>query len=60
MTWEGDYGAPLMARITLAAASGVTAFAHGRSRSRPALAGFGALTAGTALGALSLGGQLHG
>jgi putative copper export protein len=60
ITWDGRYGATLMAKITVVAASGLSAFAHGRARSRHALAVFGALAGLTALGALFLGVLLHG
>ena len=60
ITWDGRHGATLMAKITVVAASGLSAFAHGRARSRRALAVFGALAGLTALGALFLGVQLHG
>ena len=60
VTWDGSYGATLMAKLTVVAASGLSAFAHERARSRRALAAFGALSGLTALGALFLGVQLHG
>lgn len=60
VTWHGRYGATLMAKIAVVAASGLSAFAHGRSRSRRGLAVFGALAGLTALGALFLGVLLHG
>ncbi|MDQ3896284.1 MAG: hypothetical protein M3326_03365 [Actinomycetota bacterium] len=60
VTWDGAYGATLMAKIAVVTASGVAAFVHGRARSRAALAAFGALSGLTALGALFLGLQLHG
>lgn len=60
ITWHGRYGATLMAKLIVVVASGLSAFAHGRARSRGALAAFGALAGLTALGALFLGVQLHG
>ena len=60
VTWDGSYGATLMVKLTVVAASGLSAFAHERARSRRALAAFGALSGLTALGALFLGVQLHG
>lgn len=59
-TFDGRYGATLMAKITVVALSGVSAFLHGAARSKPALAVFGALTALTALAAVFLGVQLRG
>lgn len=59
-TFDGRYGATLLAKISVVALSGVAAFLHGASRSRRALAGFGALTALTALAAVFLGVQLRG
>lgn len=59
-TFDGRYGATLMAKITVVALSGVAAFLHGTARSKPALAAFGALTALTALAAVFLGVQLRG
>ncbi len=45
----------LSLKYALVLASGVTAFAHARARSKAAMAVFGALTALTALGALFVG-----
>ncbi len=56
--WDSDYGATLMVKITVVAASGASAFLHARARSRAALAVFGAASGLTALGALFLGVQL--
>lgn len=56
--WDSAYGATLMAKIAVVAASGLSAFLHARARSRPALAAFGAASGLTALGALFLGVQL--
>jgi hypothetical protein len=49
-----------MAKITVVVASGASAFAHGRARSRGTLAAFGALAGVTSLAAMFLGVQLHG
>jgi len=54
------YQATLMAKLTVVAISGITAFLHARSRRPVTLAMFGALTALTALGALFLGVLLAG
>ena len=59
-TFTGAYGATLMVKIAVVAVSGVTAFLHARSRSKPGLAAFGALSALSALAALFLGVQLRG
>ena len=56
--WDSPYGATLMAKITVVAASGLSAFLHARARSRPALAAYGAASGLTALGALFFGVQL--
>jgi putative copper export protein len=58
--WSSTYGTTLIVKIVVVAASGVTAFIHGRARSRVGLAVFGALTALTALAALFLGVLLEG
>ena len=61
---EGDRGGPyrttLMIKLTVVAASGVTAFLHARATSRRGMAVFGALTGLTALAALLLGIVLAG
>jgi putative copper export protein len=61
---EGDrgpaYRTTLVVKLAVVAASGLTAFLHARSRSRAALAVFGALTGLTALAALFLGVLLAG
>jgi putative copper export protein len=61
---EGDRGSAyrttLMIKLTVVAASGVTAFLHARATTRRAMAVFGALTGLTALGALLLGIVLAG
>jgi putative copper export protein len=53
--WDSDYGRTVMIKILVVTASGITAFAHARSRSTAALALFGAASALSALGALFLG-----
>ena len=61
---EGDrgdaYRTTLMIKLTVVAASGVTAFLHARATSRRGMAIFGALTGLTALAALLLGVVLAG
>jgi putative copper export protein len=61
---EGDRGSAyrttLMIKLTVVAASGVTAFLHARATTRRGMAVFGALTGLTALGALLLGVVLAG
>ena len=61
---EGDrgraYRTTLMIKLTVVAASGVTAFLHARATSRRGMAVFGSLTGLTALGALLLGIVLAG
>jgi putative copper export protein len=59
-TRHGAYGTTLVVKIVVVALSGVSAWAHGVSRSTPALAIWGALTAVSALLALFLGVLLHG
>lgn len=59
-SWQGAYGRTLMAKIAVVAISGLTAWAHSASRSRVALAVWGALAGLSALGALFLGVLLHG
>jgi putative copper export protein len=59
-SWNSEYGRTLVVKIVIVAVSGLTAFAHTRSRSRTGLAVFGALTAVSALGALFLGILLAG
>ena len=59
-TWTGAYGATLMVKITVVAASGVSAAAHSVSRSTAGLAVWGAVTGASALAALFLGIMLHG
>jgi putative copper export protein len=56
--WDSAYGATLMVKIAVVAASGASAFLHARARSRPALAAFGAASGLAALGALFFGVQL--
>jgi putative copper export protein len=61
---EGDRGSAyrttLMIKLTVVAASGITAFLHARATTRRGMAVFGALTGLTALGALLLGIVLAG
>jgi putative copper export protein len=61
---EGDrgpaYRTTLMIKLTVVAASGVTAFLHARATTRRGMAVFGALTGLTALAALLLGIVLAG
>jgi putative copper export protein len=52
---DSAYGRTLMVKIAVVAASGATAFAHTKARSKAGLAVFGALSGTTALGALFLG-----
>jgi len=59
LVWSSAYGTTLIAKLTLVAASGATAFLHSRARSKRALATFGALSGLTALGALFLGTMLR-
>lgn len=54
-SWQGAYGRTLKVKIFVVALSGVSAWAHGRSRSRVGLALWGALAALSALGALFVG-----
>lgn len=54
-TFDGSYGVTLMAKITVAALSGVSAFLHSISRSKAGLAVWGALSGISAVGALFLG-----
>jgi putative copper export protein len=56
----GAYRTTLMIKLTVVAASGVTAFLHARATSRRGMAVFGALTGLTALAALLLGIVLAG
>jgi putative copper export protein len=58
--WSSAYGTTLVVKLSVVAASGVTAFAHARSRSKAGLALFGALSGLSALGALFLGILLAG
>ena len=59
-TWDSEYGHTLILKLLIVAVSGLTAWAHARSRSPKLLAVFGALTALSALGALFLGVMLAG
>ena len=58
-TWSGAYGTTLIVKIAVVAVSGVTAWAHGMSRSAVALAVWGAMAALSAVAALFLGILLH-
>ncbi len=58
--WTAAYGVTLMLKLTVVAVSGVTAWFHSVSRSKLALAVFGALAGLSALGALFLGILLAG
>jgi putative copper export protein len=53
--WSSSYGTTLVVKLVVVAISGITAFAHARSRSRRGLAVFGALTGLSAVAALFLG-----
>ena len=53
--WSSSYGTTLVVKLVVVAASGITAYAHARSRSRRGLALFGALTGLTSVAALFLG-----
>jgi putative copper export protein len=55
-----SYRATLIAKLTVVAASGITAVLHARSKSTAGLAIWGALTGRSALGALFLGVLLAG
>ena len=59
-TWRGAYGVTLIVKIAVVAVSGISAWAHGRSRSRSGLAIWGAMAALSAVVALFLGILLHG
>src|SRR4051794_28215733 len=59
-TWRGAYGVTLIVKIAVVAVSGITAWAHGISKSRTALAIWGGLAGVSAVGALFLGILLHG
>jgi heme/copper-type cytochrome/quinol oxidase subunit 3 len=54
------YRRTLVLKVVLVTVSGLTAWLHARSRSRRALAAFGALTGASALGALFVGVLLRG
>lgn len=56
--WDSDYGRTLMVKLAVVAASGASAFAHARARSKTGLAVFGALSGLTAPGAVFFGVQL--
>lgn len=54
-SFDGKYGATLMAKLTFVIASGVSAFVHARATSKKALAIWGGLSGLTALLALFYG-----
>jgi hypothetical protein len=56
----GAYRTTLVVKLVLVAASGLTALLHARAKRRGALAGYGALTGLTAVGALFVGVVLAG
>jgi putative copper export protein len=57
---HGRYRTTLIVKLVVVAVSGLSAFLHSRAQTRAALAGFGALTALSAIGALFLGVLLAG
>ena len=57
---HGAYRVTLIVKLAVVAVSGLTAWLHGRARTRGALAGYGAATAVSALAALFLGVLLAG
>jgi putative copper export protein len=59
-TWRGAYGVTLIVKIAVVAVSGISAWAHGRSRCRPGLAIWDATAGLSAVVALFLGVLLHG
>jgi putative copper export protein len=59
-TLTGAYGVTLMLKLIVVAISGVSAFAHGASRSQVGLAVWGALAGVSAIAAVFLGVMLHG
>jgi putative copper export protein len=59
-TWGSAYGTTLVVKIVVVAISGISAWAHARSRSRAGLAIWGATAAISAAAALLLGVLLHG
>jgi putative copper export protein len=59
-TFRGAYGVTLMVKIAVVGLSGLSAWAHARSRSTAGLAVWGALTGAAALAALFLGILLAG
>lgn len=58
--WSGKYGATLMAKITIVAASGISALLHTKARSKRGLAIWGALSGLTSMAALFFGILLAG
>jgi len=59
-TWHGRYGTTLILKVAVVGASGLSAFVHSRSRTRPGLAVWGAASGLTAVAALFLGVLLAG
>jgi len=58
--WDGKYGATLMAKITVVAAAGISAFLHTKATTKRGLAIWGALSGLTSMAALFLGILLAG
>lgn len=58
--WTGAYGTTLIVKLAVVGVSGLAAWAHSTSRSRAALAFWGAMTGLSAVAALFLGILLHG
>jgi putative copper export protein len=58
--YETDYRTTLIVKLVVVALSGISAFAHQRATSRPAMAAWGAATGVFAVGALFLGLVLTG
>jgi putative copper export protein len=59
-TWSGRYGVTLIVKIAVVAVSGISAWAHGRSRAPLGLAVWGAIAGVSAVLALFLGVLLNG
>ncbi len=57
---SGSWRVTLWIKVAVVALSGVSAWVHGRARSRPALAAWGAISGLTAVAALLLGVLLEG
>jgi len=58
--WNGRYGATLMAKLTIVAAAGVSAFLHTKAHTKRGLAIWGALSGLTSIAALFFGILLAG